>query len=132
MNSDIPAPTAFYRDHVIEWSKDLGRSIDYLETRKDIDTTRLAFYGASWGAAMGMILPALEPRLKTNVMLVGGFYFQKTLPEVDQINFVSRVTIPTLMLNGRYDFFLPMETSQIPAFNLLGTPEKDKRQHNDR
>jgi hypothetical protein len=53
---------------------------------------------------------------------------KKTLPEVDQINFVSRVTIPTLMLNGRHDFFLPIETSQLPAFRLLGTPEKDKRQ----
>lgn len=128
LNSDVPAPTSFYRDHVIEWSKDLGRSIDYLETRKDIDTNKLAFYGASWGGAMGMILPALEPRLKVNVLLVPGLYLQKTLPEVEQINFVSRVTIPTLMLNGRYDFFTPMETAQIPAFKLLGTPEEDKRQ----
>jgi serine/threonine protein kinase/predicted esterase len=128
LDSDIPAPTGFYRDHVIEWSKDLGRSIDYLETRKDIDTGKLAFYGASWGAAMGMILPAMEPRLKANVLLVGGFLMQKPLPEVDQINFVSHVTIPTLMLNGRYDFFLPMETAQIPAFKLLGAAEKDKRQ----
>ena len=38
------------------------------------------------------------------------------------------ITIPTLMLNGRHDFFLPIETSQIPAFHFLGTPEKDKRQ----
>ena len=53
---------------------------------------------------------------------------QKTLPEVDQINFVSRITIPTLMLNGRHDFFLPIDTSQIPAFQLLSTPQKDKRQ----
>jgi predicted esterase len=59
---------------------------------------------------------------------VGGFYLQKTLPEVDQINFASRVIIPTLMLNGRHDFFLPIETAQIPAFQILGTPEKDKRQ----
>lgn len=128
LNSDIPAATSLYRDHVIDWSKDLGRSIDYLETRKDIDSSKLAYYGASWGAAMGMILPALEPRLKVNVLLVGGFYLQKTLPEVDQINFISRVRIPTLMLNGRYDFFLPMDTAQIPAFNLFGVPEKDKRQ----
>ncbi|HJZ12296.1 MAG TPA: hypothetical protein VJ521_09105, partial [Acidobacteriota bacterium] len=128
LNSDYPATSSLYRDHVIQWSKDLGRSIDYLETRKDIDMSKLAFYGASWGGAMGMILPALEPRLKANVLLVGGFYLQKTLPEVDQINFVSRVSIPTLMLNGRYDFFLPINTAQLPAFRLLGTPQKDKRQ----
>ncbi len=33
----------------------------------------------------------------------------------------------TLMLNGRYDADFPMETSQIPMFRFLGTPEKDKR-----
>ena len=32
------------------WSRDLGRAIDYLETRSDIDRTRLAFYGVSAGA----------------------------------------------------------------------------------
>jgi len=27
-NSDYQQPTAFYRDHVIDWSKDLGRTLD--------------------------------------------------------------------------------------------------------
>ena len=31
------------------------------------------------------------------------------------------------MLNGRYDSFFPIDTSQKPMFDLLGTPEKDKR-----
>ena len=31
------------------------------------------------------------------------------------------------MLNGRSDFFYPVETSQVPLFRLLGTPDKDKR-----
>ena len=35
--------------------------------------------------------------------------------------------IPVLMLNGRYDHFFPVESSQIPLFRLLGTPEKDKK-----
>jgi serine/threonine protein kinase/formylglycine-generating enzyme required for sulfatase activity/cephalosporin-C deacetylase-like acetyl esterase len=128
MKSDYPTTSSDYRDHVIHWHKELARSIDYLETRNDIDRNKFAFYGVSWGGAMGMIMTALEPRFKANLFVVGGFYLQKTLPEVDQINFVSRVKIPTLMLNGRHDFFLPIETSQLPAFHLLGTPEKDKRQ----
>lgn len=126
--SDIPMATSGYRDHVIQWYKDLARSIDYLETRKDIDTAKLGFLGSSWGGALGLILPAIESRLKVNVLILGGFYLQNTLPEVDQINFVSRVTIPTLMLNGRHDFFFPIDAAPIPAFQLLGTPEKDKRQ----
>jgi formylglycine-generating enzyme required for sulfatase activity/predicted esterase len=128
LQSDYPKPTSAYRELIIHQYKDLARSIDYLETRKEIDQQKLAFLGSSWGGAMGLILPALEKRLKVNVLIVGGFYLQKALPEVDQINFVSRVTIPTLMLNGRHDFFLPLDTAQLPAFQLLGTPDKDKRQ----
>ena len=43
------------------------------------------------------------------------------------VNFITRLKIPVLMLNGRYDSFTPMESSQVPFFRLLGTPEKDKR-----
>ena len=58
----------------------------------------------------------------------GGLQRQaQSLPEVDQYNYLPRITIPTLMLNGKYDFFFPYETSQKPFFELLGTPEKDKR-----
>jgi pimeloyl-ACP methyl ester carboxylesterase len=38
-----------------------------------------------------------------------------------------RVEIPVLMLNGREDFLNPLETSERPLFELLGTPEKDKK-----
>jgi hypothetical protein len=32
------------------------------------------------------------------------------------------------MLNERYDTYFPVEASQRPMFNLLGTPRADKRQ----
>jgi hypothetical protein len=31
------------------------------------------------------------------------------------------------MLGGRDDFLFPVESSQIPLFRLLGTPEKHKK-----
>ncbi len=126
--SDSPSTSAFYRDNVIAWSKDLGRSIDYLETRPEIDRGKLGYYGFSWGGALGVILPALEPRLKLVVMAAGGLVYQKALPEVDQINFISRVTQPVLLVTGRYDWGMPVETVQIPTFRLLGTPKEHKRQ----
>ena len=116
-----------YRDHVIQWSKDLGRSIDYLETRTDIDHHKLAYEGVSWGAAMGAVLPAVEQRIKAVVLVCPGFYLQKRSPEADQINFAPQVTAPVLMLNGRFDFLFPTGSSQEPMFRLLGTPKKDKR-----
>jgi serine/threonine protein kinase/formylglycine-generating enzyme required for sulfatase activity/predicted esterase len=120
-------PSSVWRDHVIQWSKDLGRSIDYLETRDDIDREKLAYFGVSRGAAMGAVLPAVESRIKAAVLIVGGFYLARARPEVDQVNFASRVTAPVLMLNARYDFILPVESSQKPMFRLLGTRDEDKR-----
>ena len=127
IKSDYPNQTAAWRDHVVMWSKDLRRSVDYIESRADLAHDPVGFVGFSWGAAMGAILPALEPRLKAAVLLVGGFYLQRALPEADAINFAPRVTIPVLMLNGRYDFFYPTEASQVPMFRLLGAPVDRKR-----
>jgi dienelactone hydrolase len=125
--SDYPDETTHYKDYVIMWAKDLARSIDYLETRADLDSTRIAYYGLSWGGALGSILPAIEPRIKVNVLYVAGLNFQRALPEVDQINYVTRVRQPTLILNGELDFFFPPETSQRPMFELLGTPPEHKK-----
>ena len=127
LNSDYQAPTASWRDHVIYWSKDLGRTIDYIETRQDLDHNKIAYIGFSWGAYMGSILPAVEPRIKTVLLVSGGLELQKTLPEVDPVNFASRIKQPTLMLNGRYDNFFPVDQLQEPLFRLLGAPAKDKR-----
>lgn len=44
-----------------------------------------------------------------------------------EINDAPRVTTPVLMLNGRDDFTFPIETSQVPLFELLGTKGGDKR-----
>jgi pimeloyl-ACP methyl ester carboxylesterase len=72
-------------------------------------------------------MPAVEKRIKVVILNVGGMEMHKTFPEVDQINFIPRVTQPVLMLNGKHDMFFPVETSQKPMFNLLGTPAKDKK-----
>ena len=107
LRSDFPATTALYRDHVAMWSKDLQRTVDYLLTRPDIAHDKIGFAGRSWGAAMGTIMVATEPRLKLAIFYVGGFYFQPARPEVEAINFAPRVHVPSLMLNGRFDFFFP-------------------------
>jgi dienelactone hydrolase len=114
------------RELFIQISKDLGRSIDYLETRPDMDTRRLAFYGVSLGASIAPPLLAIEHRFKAAVLQGGGLEYV-TIPEVDPVNFAPRVTIPVLMVNGRLDFENPLETSQKPLFELLGTPEAHKR-----
>ena len=70
---------------VYKGTKDLRRSLDYLETRSD--QSRLAFYGFSWGGYEGPITLALESRFKTAVLADGGCDPHRRLPEVDPINF---------------------------------------------
>jgi eukaryotic-like serine/threonine-protein kinase len=126
-----PAPNTsgrpdLYREIMLQWSKDLGRAIDYLETRPDIDIGKLAYMGFSLGALAGPHLIAVEPRIKAAVLAAGGAS-GRAPAEVDSWNYASRIKIPVLMVNGKSDFRFPLETSQLPLFRLLGTQEKDKK-----
>ena len=127
LKSDLPDETVFYKDHVLMWGKEFGRTIDYLETRPDIHADKIGYLGWSWGGYMGGIIPAVEKRIKASVLNVGGMVMNKSLPEADQLNYLPRVTQPTLMLNGKHDMFFPAETSQKPMFDLLGTPDAHKK-----
>jgi dienelactone hydrolase len=127
LKGDYPEPTAFYRDHVIAWAKDVGRSLDYLESRPDIDHARFAYAGSSWGAGIAPVILAVEGRFRAAVLIAGGLPFYSALPEADAITFIRRVKVPTLVLNGRYDHFFPDGSSQRPFVDLLGTPREDKR-----
>ena len=118
-----------FRDYQIKIVKDFKRVIDYLETRPDIDSEKLAYYGFSWGGILGSMIPAVEDRIKISIINAGGLemYYGKPRSEADYINYVSRVTIPTLMLHGRYDANVSYEHAAKPMFDLLGTPDKDKK-----
>jgi len=119
-------PSNAYRENVVMWGKDVSRAIDYLEQRDDIDSDKLGYFGTSWGAVLGGIFPAIEPRITVNVLYSGGLRLDDPMPEADPFHYVPRVTQPTLMLNGEHDFFFPVETSQRPMFELLGTPDDRK------
>lgn len=121
------------RNLVIQWAREIRRAIDYLETRDDIDSEKLAFYGLSLGARFGPIFMALEERFQAAVWVAGGLNqyasypsVLPTTPETDPFNFASRVTAPVLMVNGRNDFARPVEVSQLPLLEMLGTPSRDK------
>jgi dienelactone hydrolase len=123
----LPGPT-LQREVLVDWRKDVGRSIDYLETRDDIDKNRIAYLGVSQGSAYGVVLAALEDRFKAVVFLDGGMFQQTAgLAGLDQVDFAPRLTKPVLMVNGRYDATFPYESAQLPFFRMLGTPAADKR-----
>ena len=52
-----------WRDMMVMWSKDLSRTVDYLEERPDMDTGRLGYYGFSAGAVYGPVFTAVDAAL---------------------------------------------------------------------
>jgi dienelactone hydrolase len=108
----------------LQRAQDLRRAVDYLESRPDVDRSKIAGYGLSLGAQLMPVFLAVEPRLKTGVLLSGGFETWTIPPEIDPINFAPRVHQPVLMVNGREDFDLPYTTAQIPLFKMLGSVDK--------
>jgi len=109
-------------------SKDLGRSLDYLDTRPDIDKGRIAYLGVSMGSAEGVIYATIaQSRLRTAIFLDGGYFLDKPPAGGDQADFAPRLKIPVLMVNGRDDYVFSLEKSQDPLFRMLATPESEKR-----
>lgn len=116
-----------WRDILIDAARDLGRALDYIEARPDLDDHRVAYYGLSMGAGLGPLMTAVNPRFQASILLGGGLYFRRRPQESEVFNFLPRSKVPTLMINGRHDFYFPVATSQNPMFELLGTPEAHKR-----
>jgi dienelactone hydrolase len=122
-----PLPTRAYTIWIQQVVQDVRRSIDYLETRTELDKTKVTYLGLSWGGMMAPMVLALDSRIKTGILLMGGLFANTSAPEADSFNFLPRVRVPVLMLNGDQDHIFPLQTSQTPFFERLGTPAGDKK-----
>jgi len=126
----IHASPRTFRDNFIRMIMDLSRSIDYLETRNDIDSERIAYCGMSAGATLAIPVLAVEDRFKAAVLISGGFPtwdLTARIPTLDPVSYAARVKTPVLMVNGKEDFVFPYATSQRPMYEFLGTPEAHKK-----
>jgi dienelactone hydrolase len=122
-------PTTSSRDLAVQVHKDFRRTLDYLETRRDIDVDAFALYGLSIGGRLSFSVLALEPRLKAAILTVTGVGPDNVyVREVDPMNYLSRTTLPVLMLNSDLDNLVPLQEDAKPVFNSLGTPQNRKRQ----
>lgn len=107
---------------VVDWR----RGIDYLESRPDIDASRLGLLGSSMGTMYGSVLAAVESRIDGAVFVVGGMPPESwtVMPEVHQANYVGRIAPrPVLMLNGTQDVTLSPAGSK-KWFELAGEPKE--------
>jgi serine/threonine protein kinase/dienelactone hydrolase len=117
--SDVVELPLTYRDWTVRMAKDLRRSIDYLETRDDINTEKLGYYGYSSGSLLGPIMLAVEDRIDTGVFVHGGVPPIDFPRSFDMALYAERVSMPILMVNGAEDVLVPVKTSQIPMYDIL-------------
>jgi dienelactone hydrolase len=114
-----------FTEFVVQVVKDFRRTLDYLETRDDIDVQKLAYYGMSWGGLLSNVIAAVEQRIATAIVLAGGL-IDAGRPEINPLNYASRIDVPLLMMNGEYDTIHGFEYSAAPMFEMVATPEEHK------
>ena len=116
------------RQLVAHWIQDLGRTLDYLEQREDIDGERASFLGISLGAQMVPNLIASEPRFGATILYSGGFAIGESQGSIEsRAGLLRRIRSPVLMLGGLHDFAIPPEL-QREMLRFFGTPEVDRHQ----
>jgi formylglycine-generating enzyme required for sulfatase activity/dienelactone hydrolase len=118
-----PGTTA-YRDMQVQWAKDFFRVVDYLQTRRDVDHEHLGFFSISMGSYFAPIPIALEARIKAAVLIAGGLRYNYP-PEIQPVNFMPRVRVPVLLINGDADFETP-PAARERYLELLGSTEKKR------
>lgn len=132
---DPSQPTIFptvVQGGVREWR----RALDYLATRRDVDMKHVGLLGYSMGSMMGAILGAVDDRIGSFALCVGG---DPILPVVSQIPSALRGLVynvspslyighiaprPILMLNGRQD----MTITETASHRLYAAAQEPKEQ----
>jgi dienelactone hydrolase len=111
---------------MVRHATELRMGLDYLGTRADIDTTRLAYMAFSWGAGSRLVFAGVDDRFSAVVLVGAGIdeRIQPTLPEAANFNFAPYIRAPKLMVNGRQDEEHPWKTRALPLWNLLREPKE--------
>ena len=121
-----PGRSVEYRKEMVNRVTDWRRGLDYLATRSEIDSSRIAFLGLSNGANLGIILTAIENRYRSVALIGSGMRknWLNWIAEANMINFAPHIRPPKLMLTGRYDEAHPLKTEAEPTFKLLREPKR--------
>ncbi len=106
-----------------EWTIEYRRVLDYLDTRDDVTLENLSYSGLSLGAYLAGRICSNEDRVQSLILISGGLPpMREIVAQSGGTGFFDRVTQPTLMLNGRYDYIFPYEDNQKYLAQFIGTP----------
>lgn len=118
---------------------ELRRAFDVLAARPEIDASRLALVGHDYGAMHGLIAAALDPRVKTCVLIAAApnfndwaFYVERPsdldaylreLAPLDLLDYAGWLERPVFLQFAREDFYIPLPRAQA-LFQALREPRR--------
>ena len=114
-----------FRELLRYWTTDTSKTIDYLQTRQDLDNENFFYLGMSYGAIYTTHTLLFEDRYKGALFYVGGAS-PSAPPLSDGNNHLPRIKTPFLMLNGEDDYLVP-KSMAMALYNFSGTSEDDKK-----
>ena len=114
-----------FRELLRYWTVDTHKTLNYLETRKDMDSKNFFYLGMSYGSIFTTHTLLFEDRYNAALLYVGGAN-PSSPPMSDGINHLPRIKTPFLMLNGEDDYLVP-KSSALTLYNFSGTSEENKK-----
>ena len=125
------------RDIISQTVFDLRRTIDFLQTRPEIDAKRIGYFGISLGGVIGTIFCGVDDRVKVPIIALAGgnlslMFGVDALKDdtkdffsiIDPINFVEKISPrPLLMINAENDEVINPITSKL-LFRKAKDPKK--------
>ena len=127
-NNECVNDQVFCRNNsVIRKGKDYKLVIDYLETRSDFNFKNLSYYGTSMGAIYSNWMLAIDDRVKSAFILVGGVPTSPQPIETDAHNYTRRIKTPIFHIVGKLDPVVSYEKAFLPWKKAIGTPPNDLR-----
>ena len=120
----IEVGSAQHNDILLQWTVDMQRGRDYLETRPDIDKKKIMFWNDSTFDS-GAVFAAVDNRYASVIFVGAGVWpeLQHVSAEVNPLHFFPHIRAPKLLIHGLYDDGHPI-ASEEPIFRLMREPKK--------
>lgn len=102
---------------------DLSASINYLETRKDVEKSKIGFIGHSYGGRMAILFPAYDKRIKVSVSNCYCRNIKNSLNFNSNARIPMELVIPGLLKNADFQDFVKLVH---PCHLLISAAKNDK------